>query len=239
MGNKEGEMESRQFEIYCDESGQELFKTRKDGDNFALIGGIWVRAECRAEIKMAIRELRQEHGIHGEAKWNRVSERALAFYKELVDLFFESELRFRVMVVRSDELDLKLHESDEELMFYKFYYFMLRVWIDDLCGYRVFTDVRTTRVRGRLKTLKRTLERSNLTSTVQVQSLPSSESPLMQLADVFTGAVGSKFHKRTESKPKLMLVEHIEKRLGRAIAPTGPFEQKFNVYRIQFSKRGE
>ncbi len=227
------------YEIYCDESGQELFKSRKEGDYFALIGGIWIKAEVRDAIKSAIKELRHEHCIYGEAKWRRVSAHALPFYKSLVDLFFESELRFRVMVIRSDELNMRLHENDSELMFYKFYYFMLKGWIEDFCDYRIFADVRTNRVYGRLKVLKRTLERSNLTSTVEVQSIPSSESPIMQLADVLIGAVSYKYHKRSESEPKLNLIRHIEQKLDREISATGQYERKFNVFHIAFEPRGE
>lgn len=222
------------IEVYCDESCQEHFAKRPAGEYFVLIGSIWAKAEDRPVLKQRIEALRQQHGIFGEAKWGRVSKRALPFYKELVDLFFDSELRFRVMVIRTDELDISWHDNNVELMFYKFYYFMLRGWLDDCNDYRIFTDVRTNSLPGRIKELERILRNAALTSSVSLQAIPSRESALMQLADVLTGAVGYKYHGHTTGAAKLELIQHIEQRLGRQVNIGMPkSEDKFNVFRFK------
>jgi hypothetical protein len=222
------------IEVYCDESCQEYFATRPQGEYFVLIGSIWVPAELRTGLKQKIEELRQKHGIFGEAKWGRVSKHALPFYKDFVDLFFENDLRFRVMVIRTDELDIRWHDNNVELMFYKFYYFMLRGWLDDCNEYRIFTDVRTNSLPGRLKTLETVLRNAALTSSVSLQAIPSQELVLMQLADVLTGAVGYRFHDRHASKSKLELITHLEKKLGRPLnAATTKGMQRFNIFRFK------
>jgi hypothetical protein len=221
------------IEVYCDESGQEHFKARPAGEHYTLIGSLWLPAELRPGLKVAINALRRQHGVFGEAKWGRVSMYAQPFYLGLVDLFFACDLRFRVLVLRADELDLSLHEDSEELMFWKFYYFLLRGWLDDLNAYSIFTDIRTNRVHGRMKDLQRTLNYANLSSTVTVQALDSSESVLMQLTDVLTGAASYRFHGHTSSQPKLQLIQRIEQHLGHPIAPTTKAVEKFNIFRMK------
>jgi len=230
-----------QFEVYCDESRQELFKTRPSGEYYVLIGGLWIPAERRPDFKAAIRSLREKHDVKGEFKWNRVSPSRLPFYRALVRLFFDQEdMRFRVIVLPLENLDSVTvhapeHEPDCELMFYKFYYQLLHHWILDQNVYRVFVDVRTNRAGNRVQVLQRCLGYSNLLSTVSVQALPSDELDLMQLADVLIGAVGYKFHKLDTSKAKLAVVQEIEQLLGRPIHGTGPGEEKFNVFHFRGS----
>ena len=222
------------FEVYCDESRQDLFRSRAPGENYVLIGGIWIKAEARQAHKQAIRELRERHNLPGEFKWNRVSPSRLNFYTDLVRLFFEREMRFRVIVLRADELDAtKFHQSDEELMFYKFYYQLLHHWVLDNNGYRFFLDTKTNRVHGRIETLRDCLANANITSTVDVQVLPSHELDLIQLAVVLIGAVGYKLHGTSTSEAKLAVVAEIERRLRRQIGPTLKSEEKFNVFRCR------
>lgn len=224
------------FEVYCDESGQEFFKTRPHGEHYTLIGSLWIRAENRKDYKDYIIGLRRKHKVGGEFKWKRVSPSRLAFFLELVEFFFaqKDEMRFRVIVLRADEMDaVRFHESDNELMFYKFYYQVLHHWIMDFNSYRVFVDTKTNRLPSRLTTLERCLNCSNISSLVKVQALPSHELEMLQLVDVLIGAVSYKFHKRTSSHAKLMVLREIERWLGREIAPTWRSENKFNVFLFQ------
>jgi hypothetical protein len=222
------------FEVYCDESNPEFFKSRREGRCYVLIGGVWVRAEDRAAHKAAIKEIRQRHNVHGEFKWNRVSPSRLEFYTDIVKWFFATrEARFRTIVLKVDELNDKLHQCDNELAFYKFYYQVLHHWILDQNSYRVFVDTRTNRLPSRLGTLQRCLECANLTSQVTVQALPSHELDLMQVADVLIGAVGYSFHDRRGSTAKEAVVRTIQEATGRAIGSTPKSEEKFNVFRFR------
>ncbi|HEX7344600.1 MAG TPA: DUF3800 domain-containing protein, partial [bacterium] len=173
------------FEIYCDESGQEKFKDPQAGSHYTLIGGLWVKAELRDQFKSEIKGIRQKFNLLGEFKWKNVSPSRLGFYREVVKSFFANDMRFRVLVLRSDEMDsVRFHESDNELMFYKFYYQLLHHWILDFNQYRIFLDTRTNRLHNRLKTLQNCLNASNLMSSVTFQALPSKQVDLIQLADV-------------------------------------------------------
>ena len=222
------------IEVYCDESGQELFRSKARGEKYVLIGGIWIRAEERQDHKDAIKRLRGKHAVHNEFKWKKVSPSRLAFYEDLVDLFFQREMNFRTLVLRADELDvLKFSQSDNELMFYKFYYQLLHHWILDLNDYRIFVDIKTNRRPDRIKVLKKCLVLSNLSSKVDVQALPSEEVDLIQLVDLLMGAVSYKFHKTTTSQAKQRVVRRVEQQLGRVICATSRDARKFNVFRFR------
>jgi hypothetical protein len=226
------------YEIYCDESRQELFYDKEKARiGYTLIGGIWLEADSRQRLKDEIRKVRVKHDLYSEFKWVKVSPNRLPFYTDIIDLFFREEaFRFRTIVLKNDELDkVKFHEGDAELMFYKFYYQLIKHWLSDGNAYRVFVDMKTNREKDRLPTLLKYLSLSNLSSDVKsVQALPSSEVDFLQVADLLIGAVGSKFNGDGTSCAKLELISSLEKLLGRPLnKPTSCDCNKFNVFRFQ------
>lgn len=223
------------FEIYCDESRQDLFNRPIPGDNYVLIGGIWIRSEDRHKHKLAIKEIRRKHGLHSEFKWNKLGPSRLPFFKDIITFFFDApDIRFRTVVLKADELDaVRFAQADNELMFYKFYYQLLHHWILDKNKYHIFLDTKTNRVHNRIKVLNKCLSNSNLLSEISIQALPSNELDLIQLADVLIGAASYKFHHREGSIAKLAIIELIEEKLNREIRPTPRHEQKFNIFRFK------
>jgi hypothetical protein len=229
------------IEIYCDESRQELFWSRKrKGARYIVIGGIWLKRNDRPKIKERVIALRKRYKTYGEIKWRNVAPSRLDFYKALVELFLERDLRFRCIVIDKDQLDLvRFHSSDEELGFYKFYYQLLHHWIEDFSRYSVFVDLRTSGSPSRVKELYNVLCNANLAAEiVQIQALPSEESFFIQLADFLVGAVGYSAHGRDESEAKHAIITMLENRLGRRelCEHTWRTEDKFNVFRIQLQK---
>ncbi len=222
------------FEIYCDESRPEYFTTPKldAQDRYVLIGGLWIEAARRPDLKVKIKALRDAHNVHGEFKWTRVSLSRQQFYLDLVALFFQEEMRFRCIVLPANQMDaIQFHDGGNELMFYKFYYQLLRHWILDFNAYRIFVDLRTNRVRQRLEHLRQVLNNSNYFAEVaSVQALPSGQLDLLQLVDVLIGAVGYHFHGGA-GVAKQAVVQAIEQRLGHPIQPTRKTEEKFNIFR--------
>jgi len=222
------------FEVYCDESGLEAL-TRKDAHNFTAIGGIWMPAEFRANFKTDINAIKGKHNVKGELKWQKVSPAYLDLYLDVINYFFDkSELRFRVIIIESKTVDnIRFNEMDAELSFYKFYYQLLHHWIFDFNTYNIFIDYKVNRNKGRVNVLKKVLDASNIISDVQqVQALHSHESSGIQLADVLTGLVASKFNNNYSSKAKGKLIEITEARLEKSIAPTPKWVEKFNVFKI-------
>lgn len=222
------------FEVYCDESGLEAL-TNRDAHLYSGIGGIWFPANYRDTFKKEMSSIKSKYNIKGELKWNKLSPAYFDLYKEVIDYFFRSNIRFRVIIIASKKVDhIRFNGNDAELGFYKFYYQLLHHWIYDFNSYNVFVDLKTNRVKNRINELQKVLQRSNLSSKIdQVQALPSTESLGIQLADLLTGLSVAKFNKELKSKAKLSLIEYIENtHLGNSIKPTPKWEEKFNVFKI-------
>ncbi len=222
------------FEVYCDESGLEAL-TRKEAHKFTAIGGIWMPAEFRETFKTGMIVIKDKYNIKGELKWQKVSPAYLNLYAEIINYFFDTkELRFRVILIESRTVDnIRFNEKDAELGFYKFYYQLLHHWIYDLNSYNIFLDYKVNRNKGRINILKKVLDASNITSEIQqVQALPSHQSLGIQLADILTGLVASKFNNKFTGQAKGRLIEIAESRLGHTITRTSKRVEKFNVFKI-------
>ena len=143
-------------------------------------------------------------------------------------------MRFRIILVESDKVNLvTFHNSDAELSFYKFYYQMIKSWIYDFNLYDVFLDLKKNRNKGRLRELERFLDNANFFSDVRtVQGLPSNQSLGIQLADLLTGIITAKFNNKTTSIAKSELIRYVESHLGNVIQPTSKNEEKLNVFKI-------
>ena len=147
-------------------------------------------------------------------------------------------MRFRCITVDHSQVNMLLHDNDEELGFYKFYYQLLHHWILDFNEYRIFCDAKTSRDPKRLQVLRRCLRYANLSSTIkEIQSLHSKEVVLIQLCDLLLGAANSRMNLTLkEGSAKEKLVKRLESHLGlNAIAPTSRDERKFNVFRIRLN----
>lgn len=226
------------FEVYCDETLPDLFTSAHPDSRFLMIGSLWLPADLRDVVKARIAGLRQQHGVHGEMKWRKVSPSKVGFYTDLIDLFmsFGLDLRFRCIAVEHQAMNLGLHNGDAELGFYKFYYQVLHHWILDQNEYTVFCDLKRNRDRTRLSTLKRVLNNANRTSIIRdVQSLPSPEVVLLQLCDVLLGAASARMNNRQDlGAAKKSVIAHLERRLNRTrLRPTHKSEEKFNIFRIR------
>lgn len=224
------------FEIYCDEAFPDVFSSEKTDHKYLMIGGLWIPAALRNNVKQKIDDLRQEHGVWGEIKWTKISPSALTFYKALIDLFidFKEEMRFRCIAVNKDQVSMHLHAYDAELGFYKFYYQLIHHWIFDFNSYRVFTDTKSNRDPNRLKDLHRCLSLSNISASItSIQALHSNEVVLIQLCDLLLGAAGSRMNGTLrKGSAKESIIEHLENRLSRRLGPTYRTEEKFNIFRI-------
>jgi len=226
------------FEVYCDESRQDLLHSKTPSRyRYTLIGGIWLAAEMRQEIKEKILAIKRDFRFNREIKWKDVAPSSLPFFEKLIDLFFSKGegLGFRCIVVDSTRFDLeRFHEQDAELGFYKLYYQLLKNGFHPSFGYRVFLDYKINRLPCRVKVLEKVLRNAcPEVESIELQALPSAEVVLIQLADVLLGATGYKLHLLKMSRAKLAIVERIEQHLGREIKPTRREEKKFNVFKIR------
>lgn len=225
------------FDVYCDESRPETLALPAAAPGYLVIGGLWLHREDRKRLKEEIHALRDRHKIGGEFKWQKISPARIKFYEDIITLFFSEgdRIRFRCIAVERKKVDLLAwHQNDQELGFYKFYYQLLHHWILDFNEYAIFCDYKANRNPQRLKVLADCLRRANLSARITTtQALHSSESVLLQMADVLTGLASTKLNCSVESdSSKARLIAFLEAKLGRSVSATPKDEQKFNLFNI-------
>jgi hypothetical protein len=221
------------YEIYCDESCHVM----NDGFNTMAIGGVFFPAEMREEIKKEIRNLKMKHGIKSstEIKWTKVSENKFDFYSELIEYFFSKEnLGFRVIVVKNKKsLDHEKYHQTHNSFYSKMYYLLLsRKHFGR--SFDAFFDVKDTHGGPRISKMKKYLLNQN-TGIGLTEQINSSDSDILQLADVLVGAV-TYYHRyidkpKTENKnAKKKIVNQIFNHGVNFAKKTNPQESKFNLF---------
>lgn len=229
------------IELYCDESRQDLFYNRNvisDTNKYIFIGGIMINRDDRKEIKVKINELKRKYNLNikTELKWNRVTKKYLNLYKEMIDVYIEYNINFRTICIDSTKIDLKYHDDNAELGFYKFYYQLLNNWILKDFKYTIYTDIKTYSDPNVLNDLKRCLNNKNHPNSIEkIYAIESHESVFLQLEDILMGATSYKmnFGENGNSNVKLELIKYIEKKLGHKIKPTSKNVKKFNLFEIR------
>jgi len=226
------------FDIYCDECFPDLLTSKNPKAQFVIIGGLWIHREHRDSLKEQIHALRDQHKIGGEIKSRKVSPSRIAFYRELIDLYFNKglDVRFRAIAIDHELIDLsRFHGGSAELSFYKFYYQLLHHWLLPNADYQIFCDYQTNQNPARLHELRQVLENANpLTTFSSVQWVRSKESVLTQLSDVLTGLVSARLNGTPqEGSAKTKLLNYLESKLGRRIGATSISEKKLNIFAIR------
>ena len=205
------------FNIYCDES-----RYTNPFEQYFVIGSLIIPREQKKLVQERIYRARAKYGFNTELGWNNVTETKLPYLNELLQIFFTSPLEFRCIILDKAKLKLSFKSSESELAFYKFYYLLLKGVFKPAQGYYLFLDQRTKSEKRRIGDLQRYLiqnlevvnhNQPDLDFPLKIQEVNSSESILIQLADLLMGAVGYYWNGFRGSAAKLKLVNNISSRL--------------------------
>jgi len=218
--------------------------------NHMVCGGVFVERQYVKQIRKDIRNILIDNDFHAEMKWVKTDSRKIDAYKKVVDYFFDLpayKASFNCIVVDKREIALeKYHNGDLELAFYKFIYQLLKKRIKPDTKYYLVFDFKPTKVKERLSNLGSYLdsflyvEHANSSVIKHIQGYPSDENILLQVADLFSGAVAYSFNEETSNKrPKRILANYIASKIGREDLKfrSLPNEKKFNVFAIDLTKR--
>ena len=218
---------SKTFNLYCDESAH----LEHDGKRFMLLAYV----KCPyPQVRMhtdRIKALKKEHGFKGEIKWTKVSHKMYGFYHALIEYFFATDLSFRALVVRKEQVNNPAYGQDYDTFYYKMYYQLLYHKIDMQHHYNIYLDIKDTLSANKVNRLKGILKLDY--STVRtVQNIRSQESYLMQLTDVLMGAIGY-LHNQEEHKmvAKKRLIDRMQTMSGSNLSRSRDSE-KFNLFFI-------
>ena len=232
--------------IYCDESCH----LENDNEKAMALGAVYCPSSKKSEIFQRIKDIKAKHNLiprkkrrendnraYYEIKWNKISKRKIGFYKELVDFFFDDDdLHFRVLIVPDkSKLDYTSFGHTHDTFYYKMYFNMLKSILNPEKRHNIFIDIKDTRSREKVHKLEEVLRSDKYDYSKQIikkiQQVRSHEVELIQLADLFTGALSYLHRGLTTSKAKLELIEHIRNRSRYSLVKSTLIrERKFNIF---------
>lgn len=227
------------YNLYIDESCH----LENDKKPVMCIGYTKILAESYTKFKEDIKQIKLEHKTPTEIKWNTVSLSRLPLYKALIDYFFDNEIDFRCVLVKyKDKLEhQKFNNGSHDTFYYKMVFYLLKSATNPPANnYNVYLDIKDTRGKEKLKVITDVLQneyaKSQLPSPFKYfQHIHSHENVLMQITDLFIGAITfkSQNHHLAENanKAKVEIVNYLEAKSGYFLNEgTEPWETKFNIF---------
>lgn len=182
-----------EFNIYCDESCH----LENDDSNVMVLGAIWCPAEKAKEINHRIREFKQKYGLVDsyELKWTKISKNHYSLYLDIIDYFFDQDnLHFRAIVIPDKALlnHASFGQTHDE-WYYKMLFTLLNNILDPAEAYRIFLDYKDTQGGKRIQKLHEVLRNNyydfSRTIIKDINLVQSKQVGLIQLTDIFTGAL--------------------------------------------------
>lgn len=228
------EINPEEFNVYCDESCH----LEHDKQPVMVIGGIWCPKSQVSAVSEKIKDIKNRNKANGELKWVRVSNSRRDYFIELVNYFFATPfLNFRCIVV-DDKSKLNhdfFNQGSHDSFYYKMYYFMLKNIIKPERRYNIYLDIKDTRSAQKLTQLKTVLCNSVANASDEmiknIQNIHSHESELLQLSDLFIGAIAYYNRSLKSNAVKCAIVDSISNKAGQNLGKSSPpWTEKFNIF---------
>ncbi len=216
------------FNIYCDESCH----IENDHKKYMFLGSINCAYPQVRRHTERIKELKDKHKFNAEIKWSHVSMSKLQFYLDLVDYFFDTDLKFRAIGIDKSQIRCDDFNSDFDDFYYKMYYQLLNYKVDTTNHYNVYLDIKDTLSAIKVRRLKDIL---NVKFGVfrNVQNIRSEESILMQLADFLMGAISYNANfEQKQNSAKVLILDKISKHANLSNLTKTNYSEKLNLFFI-------
>ena len=221
-------MTSKTFNIYCDESCH----LENDHKAFMLLGYVSSAYNQVKRHTERINDLKKKHNFYGEIKWSNVASSQFQFYKELVDYFFDTELRFRTVIVNKNKINTGAFNQDYDTFYYKMYYYLLNHNIKSNFTYNVYIDIKDSLSACKVEKLKEILN-TKYGVFRNIQNIRSHESTMLQLADFLMGAISYNLND-TDKKviAKRQIIDRIKHHTTQSLDATS-YSNSFNMFFIE------
>lgn len=223
----------REYNIYCDESGNV-----ENTPGYFVIGSIFIPRDQKNKIVNDLKKIISKYGFNRELKWNKVTGRFIDLYKVLIDYFIDnSDIEFKCIVVNRKNIDYRFHDDNKELAFYKFYYQLLSHKFKNDAQYYIFTDEKSRSFEPRFKELKKCLFKNNQKNNLNVnikhmQEYDSKENLLLQLTDFLTGVVFFTNNYKLNKSAKTTVSKYLSDKLSQKLdVGTNSLFEKFNIFK--------
>ena len=226
----------KKYNIYCDESS-----INNKNLLFMWIWAIQVEREYKNIVLKNLKELKKQYNYNLEIKWRKVSPKTKDFYLSLVNFFFDNNLSFYSILINKENLNLKdYHNNDEELAFYKYYYFLMKNRFISWNDYYLYLDHRIKKDKDRIKKMSEFFEyesqlRQEKFNIKHIWEYDSNIHLLIQLADFFIWAVCYQNNELNSSETKKEIINLIIQRLWKNDLKfaSNLHDEKFNIFKIK------
>jgi len=226
----------KKYNIYCDESS-----INNKNLLFMWIWAIQVEREYKNIVLKNLKELKKQYNYNIEIKWRKVSPKTKDFYLSLVNFFFDNNLSFYSILINKEKLNLKdYHNNDEELAFYKYYYFLMKNRFISWNDYYLYLDHRIKKDKDRIKKMSEFFEyesqlRQENFNIKHIWEYDSNIHLLIQLADFFIWAVCYQNNDLNNSETKKEILNLIIQRLWKNDLKfaSNLHDEKFNIFKIK------
>jgi hypothetical protein len=181
-----------------------------------------------------INAIKSKYNFYGEIKWTGVSSSMHLFYKDLLEYFFDTDIRFRAVVVDKTQIKNDKFSQDFDTFYYKMYYQLLIHRKNTEYSYNVYLDIKDTLSSNKVNKLKEILN-TKYGVFRNVQNIHSKESIMMQITDFLMGAVSYELN-NDEKKvlAKRQIIEKIKQQSKQnLIASSNYTEKKLNLFFIE------
>ncbi|MDR0581660.1 MAG: DUF3800 domain-containing protein [Prevotellaceae bacterium] len=217
------------FNIYCDESCH----LENDHKKFMFLGSVSCAYPQVERHSKRIDELKKEHHFYAEIKWTKVSHSKLRFYLDLVDYFFDTDLKFRILGVEKSKINNDVFSQTYDDFYYKMYYRLLHYNINPFYNYNVYLDIKDTLSACKVRKLREILN-TKLGVFRNVQNIRSHEALLMQLADFLMGAISYNINDDAHKNiAKMQIIEKIKRRSEMPDLGRTNYNNKLNLFFIE------
>lgn len=221
--------------LYCDESNHLL---HNDG-NFMILGFTSCRTDISRKIHKKLRSIKAKHGLDEacELKWTKVSMSKMLMYEEIIDLFFsEDSMQFRCVIADKTDLDYERFNITHDDWYYRMYYLLLGKTLLETNQYNIYLDIKDTCSGTKTNKLKQILNNSYYDFSAEmirkIQLVNSHHVGILQITDLFIGAIGYYNNGYSNSPSKLAFVELLKSKAPNDLNSTTPLNyRKFNIFK--------
>ena len=126
----------------------------------------------------------------------------------------------------------EIYGNSHDKFYYIVYFYTMRNFINPSDEYKIYLDYKDINGGKRIKELEKTLGQQAQKCDIYI--IQSQESQILQLCDIFIGAIGYKNRTDLDTKKseiKLFIIEYLEEKLGYPLVATAPWIEKFNIFR--------
>lgn len=195
-------------------------------------GAILLPEEEVEQINRDIKALKYKHHYYNELKWTKLLHSRKAFYVELIDYFFSSNMQFKATFVPNKKENIhELYGYSHDEFYYIVYFYTMCNFMNISHDYKIYLDYKDMNGGKRIQKLQEKL--GSNAHTCDIYIIQSQESQVLQVCDLFIGAISYKNRTDIEhsSEIKKFIIEYIEQKTGYPLVSTPPWEEKFNIFK--------